>query len=468
MTIQVDSTSTNGNRYSGNEFPPFIPPAGSTFNRTDEGKFYRWSAEQAKWIEYSDRGQRKATFDVDDFGAQGGSADDTAALQAAFDAADAAGGGIVTSGYASHRLYNTVVVGTGSFKTIDFRGRGMLATRLQWYGPTTLPVLRINGLKQYIWEGFLVENKVSKGTTVGILIQRDSGTGSQSGSCAWKNIRVNGFAKGIQIGNVSITQAGSEIVADNLMLESNDIGLQIQDGNSLDFTFSMLSMSSNGIGLQTLSGGVVSVIGGGAAFNTTADFDLQPSTPASISTYRSENSNRFLIGGGGTGGYGVTVSNCSVTAITNVDGFGIRFGGGGGPLVLLGNQLLCKVACSGLPAANVTAIGNAIADTVPVNFASLGGTGAHYTFFGNKQVNSSNADQGAFADEVGYISSGARVPSLTIDSTGLLNTKASVAGGSGFRLPHGTAPSSPVDGDMWTTTSGLFVRVNGSTVGPLT
>lgn len=36
-----------------------------------------------------------------------------------------------------------------------------------------------------------------------------------------------------------------------------------------------------------------------------------------------------------------------------------------------------------------------------------------------------------------------------------------------IKLPHGSAPSSPVDGDLWTTSSGLFVRINGSTVGPL-
>lgn len=30
-------------------------------------------------------------------------------------------------------------------------------------------------------------------------------------------------------------------------------------------------------------------------------------------------------------------------------------------------------------------------------------------------------------------------------------------------LPHGSAPTSPVNGDMWTTTSGLFVRINGVT-----
>lgn len=33
----------------------------------------------------------------------------------------------------------------------------------------------------------------------------------------------------------------------------------------------------------------------------------------------------------------------------------------------------------------------------------------------------------------------------------------------GLNLPHGTAPSSPVNGDMWTTTSGAFMQVNGVT-----
>ncbi|HOC77023.1 MAG TPA: hypothetical protein PKL66_13385, partial [Deltaproteobacteria bacterium] len=33
-------------------------------------------------------------------------------------------------------------------------------------------------------------------------------------------------------------------------------------------------------------------------------------------------------------------------------------------------------------------------------------------------------------------------------------------------LPHGTAHSSPTNGEIWTTTSGLYARINGSTVGP--
>lgn len=34
----------------------------------------------------------------------------------------------------------------------------------------------------------------------------------------------------------------------------------------------------------------------------------------------------------------------------------------------------------------------------------------------------------------------------------------------GLNLPHGAIPSSLVDGDMWTTTSGVYARINGSTV----
>jgi hypothetical protein len=40
---------------------------------------------------------------------------------------------------------------------------------------------------------------------------------------------------------------------------------------------------------------------------------------------------------------------------------------------------------------------------------------------------------------------------------------ASATQGAGLNVPHGAAPTTPVDGDMWTTTAGMFVRVNGVT-----
>lgn len=47
--------------------------------------------------------------------------------------------------------------------------------------------------------------------------------------------------------------------------------------------------------------------------------------------------------------------------------------------------------------------------------------------------------------------------------SGLVTTPASTTSTAGLNLPHGAAPSSPVNGDMWTTTAGLFVRINGVT-----
>jgi hypothetical protein len=47
--------------------------------------------------------------------------------------------------------------------------------------------------------------------------------------------------------------------------------------------------------------------------------------------------------------------------------------------------------------------------------------------------------------------------------TGLLTTVASATGSAGLRIPHGAAPSSPTNGDMWTTTAGVFIRINGVT-----
>lgn len=51
--------------------------------------------------------------------------------------------------------------------------------------------------------------------------------------------------------------------------------------------------------------------------------------------------------------------------------------------------------------------------------------------------------------------------------TGELFATASTAMQSGFNLTPGVAPSIPANGDLWTTSVGLYIQINGSTVGPL-
>jgi hypothetical protein len=47
--------------------------------------------------------------------------------------------------------------------------------------------------------------------------------------------------------------------------------------------------------------------------------------------------------------------------------------------------------------------------------------------------------------------------------TGPLLTAASATGGAGLRVPAGVAPTSPANGDAWTTAAGVFWRINGVT-----
>ena len=56
---------------------------------------------------------------------------------------------------------------------------------------------------------------------------------------------------------------------------------------------------------------------------------------------------------------------------------------------------------------------------------------------------------------------------IATSASTILALAAGTTGVSSIRLPHGSAPTSPVDGDMWTTSAGLDVRINGVTVGPL-
>src|SRR5207249_2495825 len=159
----------------------------------------------------------------------------------------------------------------------------------------------------------------------------------------------------------------------------------IQDGNSLNFAFSMLELDANGTGLQVLSGGNVSVYGGSASHETVADFDLRPGGVFTIIGFRSEHANRFLIGGNTSAGTGITLMGCLVQAISNPDGFGIVVGSG--PIVMLSNVLLCKVSVVSNTWCSDVAIGNSVADSVPF---VVSGTGGHYLQLGNRQVDMSN------------------------------------------------------------------------------
>jgi hypothetical protein len=95
--------------------------------------------------------------------------------------------------------------------------------------------------------------------------------------------------------------------------------------------------------------------------------------------------------------------------------------------------------------------------TITANTPSIltfnnGGTGAASgtTFNGGSAITISHNTLGAAA------LSGATF-------TGKVITPATVAANAGFCAPHGTAPSTPVNGDLWSTTTALSFRLNGAT-----
>jgi hypothetical protein len=50
--------------------------------------------------------------------------------------------------------------------------------------------------------------------------------------------------------------------------------------------------------------------------------------------------------------------------------------------------------------------------------------------------------------------------------TGKLIINPSISTNAGLNVPQGAAPGTPVNGDIWTTASGMFAQIAGSTVGP--
>lgn len=83
----------------------------------------------------------------------------------------------------------------------------------------------------------------------------------------------------------------------------------------------------------------------------------------------------------------------------------------------------------------------------------------------------STANRGQPGGYAGLDGSGKVADSLLTSNVPLKNAANSFSArqtfSGGVTIAPGQAPASPADGDLWVTSSGVYVRVNGSTVGPL-
>jgi len=107
-------------------------------------------------------------------------------------------------------------------------------------------------------------------------------------------------------------------------------------------------------------------------------------------------------------------------------------------------------------------------DALQVN-PQAGGSGAQLRIVNNAGSDFEPAAYQAETHDFRYRTGvGTTATAASMGTNGKTTFIAPTTAGASITVPHGTAPSSPVDGDIWTTTAGLFVRINGVTVGPLT
>lgn len=76
-----------------------------------------------------------------------------------------------------------------------------------------------------------------------------------------------------------------------------------------------------------------------------------------------------------------------------------------------------------------------------------------------------NAYFAAKQDDLGYTPLNRAGDSMLPGSN--LTAAASTSLGAGLSILAGSAPDEPQDGDVWVTAAGIFVQINGQTVGPL-
>lgn len=74
-----------------------------------------------------------------------------------------------------------------------------------------------------------------------------------------------------------------------------------------------------------------------------------------------------------------------------------------------------------------------------------------------------SADGSSWSDVMWFARNSDAIQFGSVTFTGLLNTPASTALTAGLRVPHGAAPTAPVNGDFWSTTAGFFGRIAAAT-----
>ena len=104
-----------------------------------------------------------------------------------------------------------------------------------------------------------------------------------------------------------------------------------------------------------------------------------------------------------------------------------------------------------------------------VSLVSTKANSANAALTGNVTINTNSSNAALFITQLGtgniltLYDQAADTTFVAIDQNGKVNTIVADATTAGLNVPHGTAPTTPLNGDIWTTTTGLFMRQSGVT-----
>lgn len=305
-----------------------------------------------------------------DYGAAcDGHTDDHDAIQAAFDAADAMGGGTVVWPARTCSTAQTVVLGghADHDSFVGIRGAGSGVSRLVWTGGADGTALELSHDKYFTIQGLGVQNSAGRGTTTGIRLTGPLTVGTQTLGGVFEQVSVIGFHVGIQAGQ-RVGRATSEILYTSLTLASNDIGWQNDDWNTLNHVFLMLQLGQNGIGVNARSGNFY-VDGGSGSNARTAEFRISGAGATyAIRNFRDEDGQRFLVVSNLPTSV-VTVEDCLVYTAAR-DDIAIEMALSGATASLRDNVIAGKVSLSGTSNLTLSMVNNHVHgdDAVPYPF----------------------------------------------------------------------------------------------------
>ena len=396
-------------------------------------------------------------INVADFGAIGdGVTDNTAALQAAFNAAMALhppGGGygakvcIPSGAYCTKdlQLYRS----DGAQVSLVIEGDSTLSTILKYTGGNG-NLLATSIMKYFAIKNLQLSQSGPPGLSTGLWMTNlgsPGNTGTNAGTL--ENLLCVGFATGFDAG-----QCSSEITYINCAATSCTVGFYVPSWNCLNHTLINAQFSACGTGFKCTQGGNINFFGGSSAGNG-IDFDIESPTNFMIHGWRSQQGSSYFLKLAPSGTAWLSLDGCNVVgngltpAISLRGTFqaGIRNSFVGGPITYQGglNSDLTLEDCG-------------IFDTVP--FEVPGQAGGTYRVKGCGQVQGAGNSNtiARFVDEEGYVGlppgSGTyqKISTLQLVQSGVLG-----ANRQNMLLPNLLTANPHVAGEVWSNAGILSV-----------